>query len=287
MIIFSLFIILLFTLFPLILWWYGTTYLSEHLWNRNRFLFWMITWSLSVLIIFMFWNIAALWVLWMIASFCILFLILWGITWWITRKGSPFIRWFLRKVIVLHSILFSIVFLLGILGNSIFSLWAWFIGILSGIGTFLIAASIEEWVKHVSTLGLTSREFRFSRRDFLLFTFFVTLGFVTLENAIYMFSVIWKWPWDVFVVGITRILFSLPIHVFSAAICVVMWWEALSFRFFSFRYIALFLLWYVGATFIHWMFNVFVNEPYIIPVFVLTGVWYFSFTQWIIQGDES
>jgi protease PrsW len=135
----------------------------------------------------------------------------------------------------------------------------------------------------VSSLGLTSREFRFTRRDFLLFTFFITLGFVTLENIIYMIQEIERGALQVFFTGMSRLLFSLPLHVFAASVCVMMWWKALSYRFFSWQYIGYFSLGYIIATLIHGAYNTFLASGYIAPVIVLVALGYIAFTQWIIE----
>lgn len=284
----SLFLIALFLSFPLLLWGYGMIYLSENIWNRNRFIFGMVWWALAVSIILFF---GKAWVfgssLMKILSFFLIFLVLGTIVWWVTRNGSPFIRWFLRKTLLLHSIIFCGVFAWALLLKSILPISFSLLAFLMWIGSFLLAASIEEWVKHISTLWLTAKEFRFTRRDFLIFTFFVTLWFSTFENAIYLFGQIHNWPGAVFLTGISRILFSLTIHVFAAAICVMMWWKALSYKFFSAKYILFFLLGYIGATLVHGTFNVLLDRSYIVPLFVLTGVWYFSFTQWLSLDDAS
>ena len=282
MLLLNLFLIALFLTFPLLLWGYGTLYLSQNIWNRNRFIFGMIGWAIAVAVIILFgkFKVSESNLL-TIISFLIMFGSIWSIAWWATKSGSPFIWWFLRKVLLLHSLIFIFVCIAGVLIEDIFPHSNSLLVLLTSIWGFLLAASIEEWVKHISTLGLTSKEFRFTRRDFLLFTFFVTLGFSTIENAIYLFWKIDSSPWSILLIGISRILFSLTIHVFAASICVMLWWKALSYKIFSYKYVLFFLLGYIAATVVHGLYNFLLVHSYIFPLFVLTGVGYFSFTQWL------
>ncbi|GAB0174527.1 MAG: hypothetical protein HHAS10_04060 [Candidatus Altimarinota bacterium] len=287
MIIIKLFLILLFLSFPILLWGYGTLYLSKNVWNKNRFLFGMLGGSIAVAIISFFGkeSISGGNTL-QIISFVGIFFIIGVLVWWATRKGSPFIRGFLRKAILLHSGIFCFIFIISILLSNFFEVSHSLMVLLSGVGSVLIAASLEEGVKHISTLGLTAKEFRFTRRDFLLFTFFVTLGFATSENAIYLFQNMNLSVWSIAFIGISRILFSLTLHVFAASICVMMWWKALSYKFMSFEYILLFLAGYITAILIHGTFNIFLERSYVLPLVLLTGFGYFSFTQWILDENE-
>lgn len=287
MVIVKIFLILIFLSFPLLLWGYWTLYLSKNIWNRNRFLFGMLWGTIAVWVISLFGrasisgkNMVQL------LSFVGIFLIIWSVTWWATRKWSPFIRWFLRRAVLLHTSIFCIIFFLSLTLSHYLKISHSLMILLSGIWSILIAASIEEWVKHISTLGLTAKEFRFTRRDFLLFTFFVTLWFATSENAIYLFQKIDLSIWSILFIGVSRILFSLTLHVFAASICVMMWWKALSYKLFSPEYIALFLSWYLCAILIHGVFNIFLERSYILPLILLTGFWYFSFTQWIFDDEK-
>ncbi len=50
----------------------------------------------------------------------------------------------------------------------------------------LISSLIEESSKHLMSIGLMSQDFAFSRRDVIIFTLFVVLGFVFVENLLYL-----------------------------------------------------------------------------------------------------
>jgi hypothetical protein len=53
----SLLVIALFSMFPLLLWGYGTIYLSENVWNRARFIFGLGGGAIAVLVISLFQKI--------------------------------------------------------------------------------------------------------------------------------------------------------------------------------------------------------------------------------------
>lgn len=276
-------IITLISSFPIILWGYGTTLLSSSLWNRSRFFSWLFSGLISVGSVAFFSSIMESDDIRMMLLFLALFFVSSLIAYIVTASGSHFIRGFLRRVIVLHSTIFGSLFVLSFLSGDVLSWVREWWALLAWFSTFLIAASIEEWVKHISTLGITSREFRFTRRDFLLFTFFVTLGFVMFENLLYMIRAFDTSLWNISLLWFSRILFALPLHVFASAICVVMWWMALSYRFLSWQYISLFSLGYIWAVCVHASYNILLSHSLLLGVVILTGIWYISFTQWITE----
>ena len=85
------------------------------------------------------------------------------------------------------------------------------------------------------SIGLMSQDFAFSRRDIIIFTLFVVLGFVFVENILYLLRsdlVLSTW--------IFRSFFSLTAHLLAASICAYAWWRALSYEPYSVRYVAIF-----------------------------------------------
>jgi RsiW-degrading membrane proteinase PrsW (M82 family) len=85
------------------------------------------------------------------------------------------------------------------------------------------------------SIGLMSQDFAFSRRDIIIFTLFVVLGFVFIENLLYLFlSDTGLSTW------IFRSFFSLMAHLLASVICAYAWWRALSYEPYSLRYIAIF-----------------------------------------------
>ena len=281
----SIVLIMLFSFFPLLLWSYGNIYLSRHIWNRARFFAGIFGWLISIVCIFLFrsWLMSSgLEQIWAVIG---VFVLLWGVTSIAILYGSRYIRGFLRRTLLIHIAIFAI----------ILSLWWWIqdiipvsilsLGFMSGISGFFIAACLEEWVKHVSSIGLTARDFRFSRMDFLIFTFFVTLGFVSVENLIYLIEAYKQWTIWVLTTAIYRLLFALPLHIFAASICVVFWWRALSYGFLSWRYILLFASWFILAILVHSLYNLLIERQSIISLVTLVTFGYIAFTQWIIAPE--
>ena len=286
-VIFSLIILVFFAFFPLLLWGYGINFLSSHEWNRTRFFSGMIGGGISVLLLYLqkeFFSDSFLW-----RSLALLFtlLIVLAGVWIATRSGSKYVKVFLRKIALLHTVIFIILYLVSEAWSSYFegvvlSSWLPIIAVIIG---FLFAAILEESVKHLSSVGLTAREFRFSRRDLLVFSFFISLGFVFLENILYLISSFWAGVAPLIYTGISRSFFSLLAHVFSSSICVMLWWKALSYGVFSWRYIALFFSWFLLASISHIVFNTLVTETGYIWIIWYSIVAYIAFTQWLALDD--
>lgn len=193
---------------------------------------------------------------------------------------------FLRKIAFLHAGIFIFLYILlevgiGFLPDSLTNI----LPMVAGISSFLFAASLEESLKHLSSVGLTAKQFRFSRRDLLVFGFFITLGFVFLENILYLIKAYPLGFGNIFLTGITRSIFSLLSHLFAASICVMMWWKALSYGVFSFRYVMIFLSGFLLASFAHLFFNELVASGNMIFVIIFSLIAYFSFTQWLVLDE--
>ncbi len=284
---FSIILIIFFSLLPLLFWGYGNIYLSSHIWNRKRFLAGIGGWIMSISCIFFFkqWLMSTGYPqIWAVIG---VFLVLGSITWGIILYGSPYIRGFLRRTLSLHIILFSVILYgWGYLREYIpMSLWA--LSFFAGISGFFIAAYLEEGVKHVSSIGLIAKDFRFSRTDFLIFTFLITLGFVTGENILYFKEAYASGIFSVITTGIYRILFALPLHIFAASICVIFWWKALSYRFFSWRYVVFFVSGFIIATMIHSLYNLLIERNSFLLLSIFAGIGYMAFTQWILSDGNS
>ena len=133
-------------------------------------------------------------------------------------------------------------------------------------------------MKHVSSVGLTAKDFRFSRIDFLLFTFFVTL--------LYLIEAAKTSSLTVLMTGVYRVFFALPLHVFAASICVLCWWKALSYGVFSWRYILLFITGYIGAALVHSLYNYLIDIRSFTFLLVFAALAYMVFTQSILPEEE-
>ena len=99
------------------------------------------------------------------------------------RSGSVYARVLLQQFASVNMII--IVALLAIV--LIFtSLLPGGVIIALSVAPLLISSLIEESSKHLMSIGLMSQDFAFSRRDIVIFTLFVVLGFVFIENLLYL-----------------------------------------------------------------------------------------------------
>ena len=105
---FKILIIVLFSSFPLLLWGYGTTFLSSHGWDRARFWSGIAGGTIAVIAISLFQRYLQDIGSYEIGAIIAIFTLLAGIVWGITSLGSAFIRGFLRKTVLLHVGLFSL-----------------------------------------------------------------------------------------------------------------------------------------------------------------------------------
>ncbi len=194
------------------------------------------------------------------------FLILTFIILGLTLFGSRFARVFLQKIALVHAILLLIVLLCIYMlrqGGDIIP------SITPAIALLLLTPFLEEGAKHLWTVWLMGRDFHFSQKDIISFTFFVVLGFVFAENFLYLvrgdFSLS-TWIW--------RSFFSLVAHVFSALICAHYWWKALSYPLFSLRYILTFIIWFILAGGAHMLYNTLASAGSIVGLIMYAIVGY-------------
>ncbi len=279
-------VLLWFLLFPILLWGYAVRLLSDHEWNRSRFFYGMIGWWISVAVLHFFtWYLQGsflmrAWAIFFVLAVLFLFVFI------TTGKGSPYVKVFLRKTALLHITLFTMLYIFfeGISKVLVLNIHE-YLPLYGWIVWYVFAASIEESTKHLSSVGLTAKEFRFSRKDLLIFIFFISLGFVCVENSIYLIQAFPHGITDIIFTGINRSIFSLLAHLFSASICVMFWWKALSYGVFSWRYIAIFLAWFILSSLSHVGFNlILIYAPYW-WVLLYALVAYTTFTQWLVLDE--
>lgn len=281
----SIFLIIAFSLFPILLWGYGITFLSNHTWNRARFFTGMFSGWATVGLIMILSKFFVDSEMMKIGALVVLFFLLFLWVWIATARGSVYIRVFLRKITAIHmSIMFLCFLMIEFLGyffpKDILPLI-----LFSSVSTLLFASGIEESSKHLSTVGLTAREFRFSRKDFIVFTLFVTLWFIFIENLIYLIQIFPKWSGQILYLGFMRITFAFLAHFLAASICVVTWWKALSYAVFSWKYIGLFFFGYIAAITSHALFNLMLDRGFFTGIIIFSIISYIACTQWLI-GDS-
>jgi PrsW family intramembrane metalloprotease len=175
-----------------------------------------------------------------------------SVVWILIQSGSIYARVLLQKfakanMIVIVALLISILILSSILpGGSILAL---------GVTPLLISSAIEESSKHLMSIGLMSQDFAFSRRDIIIFTIFVVLGFVWIENFLYFFQAHVSLSTWIF-----RSFFSLTAHLLASVICAYAWWRAIAYEPASLHYILIFTLGIVLAVLTHLGYNLILEQ---------------------------
>ncbi len=264
-------------LLPIYLWGYAVSYLSGISWNRRRFWIGVLIGGMSV------------WLVWAFSYFDnnsnYIFLVLVGfvvtiasILFILIQSGSAYARILLQKfalanMIVIFALLIAILVLSSILP------WGTIIAL--SITPLLISSAIEESSKHLMSIGLMSHDFAFSRRDIIIFTIFVVLGFVWIENLLYFFQAhISLSTW------IFRSFFSLTAHLLASVICAYAWWRAIAYEPASFRYILIFALWISLAVLTHLGYNMILREGSILWLFIYMIVGYVVVTRGILMDKK-
>ncbi len=262
-------------LLPVYLWGYGVSYLLDTPWNRRRFLLGMTIGGLSVSIVWLFSYINHLHIIYTIVAGVgfVLFLII--VVSSLIQRGSIFARGVLQKVTRVNSIVVVLLLLFVVVssnyipGSTI---------LLVSVLPLLISSLIEESSKHLMSIGLMSQDYRFSRSDIIIFTIFVVLGFIFIENLLYLFQAnISLTTW------IFRSFFSLSAHLLSAVICAYAWWRALSYEPYSPQYISIFSLGFIIAVIAHLGYNLILEQGSIVGLFIYMIVAYVVITQGMIS----
>jgi RsiW-degrading membrane proteinase PrsW (M82 family) len=128
------------------------------------------------------------------------------------------------------------------------------------------------------SIGLMSQDFAFSRRDIIIFTLFVVLGFVFVENLLYLFA-----SHTALSTWIFRSFFSLMAHLLASVICAYAWWRALSYEPYSVRYVAIFFTGFAIAVLTHLGYNLILQQGSMIGLFVYMIVGYVVVTRGMLM----
>ena len=268
--IFLAFIAFLIALLPVYLWGYGVSYLLDTPWNRRRFLLGMMIWGMSVFMVWLFSYVESdsLYIVLALSIFVFLLaLILYTLIW----SGSAYARILLQQFATVNMMIIVVLLTTVLISTSILPGGA--IVALS-VTPLLISSLIEESSKHLMSIGLMSQDFAFSRRDIIIFTLFVVLGFVFAENILYLLRsdlVLSTW--------IFRSFFSLTAHLLAASICAYAWWRALSYEPYSVRYVAIFSTWFAIAVLTHLGYNLILQQGSMIWLFAYMIVGYVVVTR--------
>jgi len=239
-------------LLPVYLWGYGVSYLLDTPWNRRRFILGMIIGGASVGMVLLFASITEKGILYMLLTSTIFIAILSTMTFVMIRSWSSIARIMLQKITLVNM---NIIILVLWFSLFVSSRVEWGTILMISILPLLLSALIEESSKHLMSIGLMSQDFRFSRSDIIIFTLFVVLGFVFIENLLYLLKGNFSLTTWIF-----RSFFTLVAHLLSAILCAYAWWKALSYPPFSIQYISIFALWFAIAVITHLWYNLILGE---------------------------
>ncbi len=272
---FFLYIIAFFVaLLPVYLWGYWVSKLLDTPWNRRRFLLGMFIGGFSVLVVWFFSYITIVQHIYLLAASIGFIFIMGLIIFSLIYTGSAFAKWVLHKVAIANIVTILLLLMLISYGSVYISGGT---VILLSIFSLLISSLIEESSKHLMSIGLMSQDFRFSRSDIIIFTIFVVLGFIFIENLLYLIqgdSSLLNW--------IFRSFFSLTAHLLSAVICAYAWWRALTYEPFSWQYIILFSSGFIVAVMTHLGYNMILEQSNILWLFIYMIVGYIVITRGIL-----
>ncbi len=262
-------------LLPVYLWGYGVSYLLDTPWNRRRFLLGMTIGGFSVAVIWVFSYVKQFQNIYTVLASIGFILIIGILVYLLIQSWSLFAKWVLQKVTMVN---LCIIFLLLIFVTLSSTYIPGSIILVLSVVPLLISSIIEESSKHLMSIWLMSQDYRFSRSDIIIFTIFVVLGFIFIENLLYLFQAdisLTTWIW--------RSFFSLSAHLLSAVICAYAWWRALSYEPFSVQYIGIFSLGFILAVIAHLGYNLILAQGSIIGLFVYMILAYVVITQGIIN----
>ena len=272
--IFFIFFAFLVALLPIYLWGYGVSYLLDTPWNRRRFLLGMMIWGMSVSIVWLFSYAGSHSIYMMLAT--LLFVLILGMSLYILiRSGSVYARALLQQFATVNMMIIVVLLTIVLVSTSVLPGGAI---IALSVTPLLISSLIEESSKHLMSIWLMSQDFAFSRRDIIIFTLFVVLGFVFAENILYLLRsdlVLSTW--------IFRSFFSLTAHLLAASICAYAWWRALSYEPYSVRYTAIFSTWFAIAVLTHLGYNLILQQGSMIGLFVYMIVGYVVVTRGMLM----
>lgn len=236
-------------LFPLYFWAYMLNLISEDI-RSVRFKFWAGVFSgfVSVGSVFVFSTFFSHVHTLSLLIFFVIFLLFFGIfVYFLSQKWSKFSKKFLQLTTRIHGIAIIIIFSGIFLFEKLLTGNFFLAGILA---TIFIPAFLEEISKHFSVLGVLSQRFAFSLREIAMFSFCVVLGFVFVENILYLFSY-----GTSISLAVSRSIFSFSAHLLASLLCALAWWKSLSYRFGSWQYFFWFTSGFFAATFSHFFYN--------------------------------
>lgn len=315
------FFLFIFTLFPILIWWYVFSYVDDNVVNRKRFLLWVFAWALSVFpilylddfinkfnlkylnIFYYISNISDFFSVWSLAfslSFFIIFILI-----------ISFLFWgFIHKFKNIFSIYFKhiLVFLIFIVFLSLIVYFLWFIFDKFSLSVnsneyfwdivfnsfklvffyYLLVSFIEETSKHFNFMQSSVFDIKDVRTG-VLYSIFVALGFSLIENILYFYSVYsssW-FSYDFLRIYFFRSVFSVIVHITCSSIIAYYFSKAyLEYKNnnLSIWYIKTFLFWLFISILLHLVFNLSLNFWYSLVMF-LYFIWGYLYVSSIFYRD--
>ncbi len=242
--------------FPIVLWWYGFSFIDNSVQNKKRFLIGILAGSISVfpilyldrlfeipelsfvnifsnvLYLDSFWNylLLGLSFLFLVSFLAFSLLIFWSLFRQIKGAAQSYFMSFISLLIVISGILvfFWLIELLSEVIVSIENNWnfeppifgnAVFNSLKLIIFYYIVIALIEESAKHFSFLSSNILAIDSIKKG-VLYSIFIALGFAFLENILYAIRIYEEQGFSIILIIILfyRSIFSLFIHVFSSAV---------------------------------------------------------------------
>lgn len=186
------------------------------------------------------------------------------------------------RVFLIHSFLFSLIlWFFSLVPDTL-----WLSAVSGVLFWYVLRASIEESTKHIGYASTSLQEL-WSKETMLLMTFFVVLGFVFVENILYLKDLyLEEWTREFVRHWVLRSLFSLIVHIFFAFLITYAWWRAIAYGMFSPRYFLVLLGWILLSIWGHTLYNTFVETNFVFWILTLTLIWLFAMSamMWRKEG---
>ncbi len=310
----SLIFIIFLCFLPIVIWAYIFSYIDWNKLNKNRFLLWIFSWIISVLPIifyskiFEFLNFSNLTNIFSSFSFYyyILFIGTFFISIFLLNLFFSFftLNKFFEKIIILLKslLLFSIVSIILITityfleylwifshfllpeSNISFS-WSNLSSFRLVLFYYLFISIVEEFAKYM--WFISSSLFSVDNvRKAVLYSIFVTLWFVLVENILYLYALIFSNSSysEVIKIYFFRFIFSLMVHILCSSLLIYNFSRAYFKykKFFYFNFLKLFFMWFIFSIFSHSIFDILMSYGwsfmiviyFIISYFYLTAIFY-------------
>lgn len=302
----SLFFIIIISFLPILVWAYIFSYIDWNSLNKKRFLIGISAWIIGVLPIifykeiFSFFQLQKLllvfddfnffyFLLLILIFFLFIIIISFLFSFFIKSKNKTLPYYKLKSFLsfCVFSILFlSLVYLvfcvwnfsqIWVVKNNLSLSWLWISSFLVLVFYFLFISLVEEFSKYIWFLG-TSFDYISSIKKWVFYSFFVSLGFVFIENVLYFYNtyLTW-WFWENFIyMYFSRSVFSLILHVFCTALIAAYFSKAfLKYSKFDIKFFTTFIFGVLLAVLSHTFFNLSLQYSFTFILLIFFLIWYF------------